>query len=220
MRDFKELLSLLRDEFGWSTVRKACALILFVWSLPAQSVTLYDNLPQPSGGSDAVVVLGPLYDSFSTGSNSGLLSALTLLLQGDNTSAGFVSVGLYADSGSTTPGALVNNLATIPDARLASGGGQVDVPLTVEPELEPLTRYWIGLTGPDSTGEWLFTLGFSGTGVAGEYYQNVFGTFPVDPSGGYQMDVELTPSAEPSTMLLAACSFAVLTLLRRRFAIK
>src|ERR1035441_6547815 len=60
-------------------------------------VIVYDSLPQSSNGSDLVGSFGPLYDSFSTGADSGPISSVSFLLSGDNTDGGTISANLYAD---------------------------------------------------------------------------------------------------------------------------
>jgi MYXO-CTERM domain-containing protein len=201
------------------TFRMACGMILLAMSLEAESIVIYDNTQQISVGEDSIQDLGPLYDSFSTGTDSGELTKLTLLLQGDNTSAGFTSVDLYADSGSDTAGSFITNLGVTQDSNLSSSGGPIVVTLAVDPDLRAFTRYWIGLTGSNTTGEWFWTTDADGaTGVNGESFQNIFGTFP-DSEGGYQMSVGITPAPDPPTFLLGALALGTLTLFRRRLEI-
>ena len=191
-----------------------CGAFLFAGSMHA-GIIVYDSTGQASNGADSLTQ-GALYDSFSTGANSGTLSELVLLLDGDQTSAGSIAVGLYADS-SISPGALMTTLGTINDSSLTAGLSLVTVTLGTQPALSTGTRYWIGLVGTSSTGHWSYTFDTSGIGVNGEFASNFTGTFPNNPDGGYQMEVELTAATpEPSTLILGAGALAILAAFLRR----
>src|ERR1035441_8634339 len=73
------------------------ALLVVPFAANALDVIVYDSLPQSSGGSDLVGSFGPIYDSFSTGADSGPISSVSFLLSGDNTDGGTISANLYAD---------------------------------------------------------------------------------------------------------------------------
>ena len=208
-----------------------CSGFLLACSLQAGTV-LYDSTGQTPTGFDPIQSFGPLYDSFSTGANSGSLSNLEFvlstgantdlesMLSGDGTSAS-ISVDLYADSGSSTVGGFLANLGTIDDSSLPSSLTLIDLTLVSNPYLDSGTRYWIGLTGSgNTTGIWSYTTDTSGIGVNGEYFQNSVGTAPNNPDGGYQMEVEVGATPEPSTLLLGASTLLALALLRRRLASK
>src|ERR1022692_1621949 len=130
-------------------------------------VIVYDSLPQSSSGADPVGSFGPLYDSFSTGADSGPISSVSFLLSGDNTD---------------TVGGLISALGTISDASLTGGLSVVNLPLGSNPSLNTGTRYWIGLSTSGSA-LWSYTLDTSGTGVNGEFFRNLNGTFPNNPDG-------------------------------------
>jgi hypothetical protein len=207
---------------------------LALLSLSAQAgtaVVVYDSTGQASSGSDAVQGFGPLYDSFSTGTASGALTGLQLLLGGvggggDDFKAldglgPYTSVGLYADS-STAPGALIATLGEIADSSISGPNDLFDLSLATNPVLAAGTRYWIGLVGFGTSATWNWTLDTSGIGVAGEYFANQDGVFQDVVDGGYQMQVTVGGGAvpEPSTFALSASAFAALALLVRRRARK
>jgi hypothetical protein len=214
--------------------------LLVAFSLQAETV-LFDSTttpPYPSGQIPAPEDpiqggLGPLYASFSTGVNFGVLSNLELVLDTDGTdtgNTGSISVDLFADStscpSSTTDcvGGFIANLATIGDASLVSGGSLIGVSLASNPSLNSGTRYWIGLTGTGTDGYWVFNsdtngVGVNPDGVPGdpEFIQNSGGTFADNPDGPYEMEVEVTQTTpEPSTLFLCTSTLVALALRRRR----
>jgi len=199
----------------------ACGGILLAWSL--QAGTIYDSTQQIADGADPIeyagpfVSSGPLYNSFSTGATSGTLSNLELLLGAPLVVDGLIAVGLYSDS-STTPGGLIASLGTVDDSTLTGSYNLVTVILTANPDLSAGTRYWIGLSSDATGARWDYTTDTSGIGVAGEYYSNSSGTSPNVDGGGYQMEVEVTSTPEPSTFLFGASMLATLAMLRRRGA--
>jgi hypothetical protein len=198
------------------------ALVLCL-SLQASTV-LYDNTAAFPDGSDPIAFLGPLFDSFSTGANSGALSDSEFLLSGDPTSSGSISVDLFADN-ATSVGSLIANLGTINDSQLSGSPSLITLNLASNPQLAANTRYWIGLTGPASSGFWSWSRDISGDGVANEFLTNAVNIangvppFPAE-EGAYQMEIAV-PSAsttpEPTSLFLSGV--ALLTggfILRRR----
>ena len=187
-------------------VLMVCTGLVLACSLRAD-VTLYNSTGQATSGSDPIQSFGPLYDSFSTGVNAGVLSKVQLLLSGDNISPGSIAVGLYGDN-STTPGSLITDLGTVSDSSLTAAVSLFDVALGANPTLSAGTRYWLGLSGT-TTGNWAWTTDTSGIGVDGEYFSNMTGVHPNNPDGGYQMmDVEVSGVPEPSTISLLAIMLA------------
>jgi len=201
----------------------SCSGLLLAFSLQAGTV-LYNSTGQSSNGADSVQNFGPLYDSFSTGTNSGAISAVEFVLNvGVGTAPGSFSVDLFADSGTTSVGGLIGNLGTIDDSSLSTSLSLIALNLANHPDLAAGTRYWIGLTSigtdPGTSASWSWTLDTSGTGVNGEWFQNSSGTFANNTGGGYQMDVEVGGGVpEPSTLLLGVSSLAAFAFLRRRAA--
>jgi hypothetical protein len=158
---------------------------------------LLDSTAGASAGGDPVFSYGPLFQSFSTGVNSGPLSQLDLVLRTQAQSAGSLVVGLYADN-STSPGPLISTLATVNDSELGLSLGLFSVLLTANPVLSPGTRYWIGLVGDAADkAQWSWTTDTSGVGVAGQfYYTPTDGVTPNDP---FEMRVAIP---EPGTFVL------------------
>jgi hypothetical protein len=192
---------------------------LLLFCAGTQAGTVYDSTGQVSVGSDPVQSFGPLYDSFSTGTVSGVLSGLQFILSGGGITAddgaGYTSVFLYADN-STAPGALIATLGTINDSSLSGSAGLIDLSLIANPSLAAGTRYWIGLVGSNTTALWYWTDDTSGIGVDGEFFGNANGVFPNNPDGGYQMQVTVGAVPEPSSLALSAGALAALALLVRR----
>ena len=195
-----------------------CGGLALALSLRAGTIVLYDSTEQASTGVDSIADLGPLYDSFSTGASSGALSYLGLLVGIPPTSGGgsasSFTVGLYADN-DTAPGPLITDLGTVSDSSLTGSVSLIDVVLTADPVLSSDTRYWIGLSGTTAA-YWAWTIDTSGPGVNGEYYADVEGTFPTNPFGGYQIEVEINSTPEPSTLFLGASALALVLLRRGR----
>ena len=181
----------------------------------ANAGIVYNSLPQTSSGSDSIASLGPLYDSFSTGGDSGLISSVMFLLQGTSTDGGIITASLYADN-SNTVGGFISALGTISDASLTGALSVVNLPLSSNPSLSSGTRYWIGLSTAGSA-SWSYTMDTSGVGVNGEFFQNQHGTFPNNPGGGYQMEVILGASVpEPSPFVPGTLALAALGVFARR----
>jgi len=193
------------------------------------STVLFDNTFLFPDGQDLVASVGPLYDSFSTGANSGFLSNAEFLLSGDATSSGSISVDLYTDSGilsdmgASTVGSFIINLGTIADSQLSAVPSVVAVNLVSNPALAPNMRYWIGLTGPNSTAGWAWTLDTTSAGIGSEneFFQNTFDSFP-NSDGGYQMEVEVSSASsntpEPASLLLSGVALVTCSIALRRRA--
>ena len=187
-----------------------CGSLLLACSLHAGTI-VFDSTSQDSIGSDSVGQVGPLYASFSSDTDAmSSLDGIVLLLQGNSSSSGSISVDLYADSGSNTVGAFVSNLGTVADSSLSSSGNLVSLVVS-DFVLDASSRYWIGLTGTNTSADWSWTTDTSGTGVDGESYANMFGTFQNDSNSAYQMELEesMVVSPEPGTLLLCCCGASV-----------
>ena len=237
------VLALLRGLFGRKQAGKAssarvadskpmrtlsCGLLL-ASSMQAGVVTLYDNT-STAVGNDSSIGTGAAWNSFSTGSNSGTLSGLTLTLllsyNWDYNGIRYANVELFSSTGGppaqtlADPSILIAVLGTVRESDLSSAAYTEDaINLTANPVLLANTRYWIGLTaGNDITTYvlWGMAANSSGTGVTGEYWatENVFGT-PTsrrnsDNPEPFEMRVDLTSGSsgggagvpEPATVHL------------------
>ena len=198
-------------------------LMVALAALSAEQVNagvLYDNLAQPSGGSDTVSSIGsgygPLADSFSTDASGAFLSHETLSLQSNvahPVSGGNFIVSLLSDAGgATSPGSFLTVLGSMSDSQLSSSLQNYDFALSTPYQLSPNTRYWIQISsgsGGDTSAEWSYSSNASGTGITGEYFANSGGSYSIsDPDyTPYQMAVFTSAAPvvpEPSAIVLAA----------------
>ena len=185
----------------------------------SNAAVIYDNLYSTTKGADPVgnyngFAFGPLYDSFSTGSSSFTLQAVKVLLSGDSTSSGSVTVALYNDN-STSPGTVLYTIGSISDSSLSSTLTVYDFTLATSQNLSANTRYWIGLkTSDNSTAYWAWSLDQSAVGVAGEYYANSSGVNS-NIGGPYQMQLSSNVVPLPGTAWLLGSGFLGLAGWRR-----
>jgi hypothetical protein len=196
----------------------------------AGSVTLYDNLGATTDGADGIdptTGLGPLADSFSTGSSNILLSDVKALLgvQFTGTGPGPGSVTAYLlSNNANTPGSVLTSIGTVTDQTIfntyGTGTGVIDFAVSSF-SLAANTRYWIELAdtpGKTSVAFWSWSLDTSGQGVAGEFLSNGNGTVPNPGNGPYQMEVTATSTSvipEPSSVVLLGLGIGGITVQRR-----
>jgi hypothetical protein len=188
------------------------------------STVLFDNTMVFPDGADPIATVGPIYDSFSTGANSGFLSNAEFLLSSlDPTSTAALSVDLFSSNppdpvtGVPSVGSFIVSLGTISDSQLSAVPGIFTLSLVSNPALAANTRYWIGLTGPSSSATWNWTLDSTSQGIGSEseFFQNAGGTFPND-SGGYQMQVEVSGTPEPASLFLSGVALLTCGVILRR----
>jgi hypothetical protein len=119
---------------------------------------------------------------------------------------GSITVALYADS-STSPGALLTSIGTLPDTSLGPKPGNFNFPLGSPYPLAANHRYWIGVsTSNASLAGWLTTTVATGTGVANEFWY-ASGTVNSNSDPPFQMlvlgaAVIPTTPAPPSLILV------------------
>jgi hypothetical protein len=160
----------------------------------AQATVLYDNLPYASQGSDPALAsdpanpdpanIGPLFNSFSTGSVAFSLSQISLALTALSPDNGTFTISIL--SGQSFPDALLLSAGTFNDNSLSSAISTFTVnfaPLTLTAD----SRYWIELSTTGSVA-WSFDGDASGIGVTGEFFQNLNGVFDTS-FGPYQMQI-------------------------------
>ena len=91
---------------------------------------IYDNISEATVGADPIAPpgagVGPIYNSFSTGATAFTVTDVKLLLEVQGGMTGTVDVGLYSDSGNTTPGALLDPIGTVADTSLGFDPSVVD----------------------------------------------------------------------------------------------
>jgi len=181
--------------------------------IPASATVLYDNLSASISGEDFVSSSGPVADSFSTGGSAVSLTDVKVMVSGDPTSTGDISVSLLAD-GSTSPGGLIATLGSIVAGSLGTDV-VYDFSLVSPMALASDTRYWIELTTSNDSVTWPWSLDVSGTGVGSEFFANSSGVSP-NEFGPYLMQVNAVP--EPAALSLIAISILALGILRRKNA--
>lgn len=211
--------------------KRACfltALLLLVCARSGRADGLFNTLTDTTSGSDAAGV-GPLADSFSTGSSSFQFDSLTVLLSNQllnptiSTLLG-ISPCSGATCGTTTllllnnsttcagspscPGTAIETIGSLNNSILSSTPG--DFTFSTSVDLQPDTRYWIELTSTDNNSFWAFTGVVSG----GEFFSNPGGVAS-DVNGPYQMEVagaSLGSGAvpEPSALSLLFAGIAVI----------
>jgi len=211
----------------FATVTCGLALLLAAAPTMCRAQVIYNNLTQASAGYDGVgsggLVEGPLYDSFSTGTGSGiLLTGVQLLLSKSGGSSGTTSIGIYNNDAGTSPpspGSLFATIGTVTDSSLSGTASVWNVSLGSPLSLAASTRYWVGLsTNNNASMQWWYASSNAGTGVANEFFSNSQDSFANAGNGPYQMSVSVTAVPEPSTyaMALAGLTFGGYSLFRRR----
>jgi hypothetical protein len=181
----------------------------------ASATTLYDDLSAVSQGSDQASAIGPLYDSFSTGSSAFDLSNINLLINGVNTDGHTFDVAVYANNTITnpnTPGGKIFDVGNISDSVLSASLTVVGLNNFAPHTLAANTRYWVGISSSDSSVVWSWTYDTTGIGVANEYFYNSYGESHATPNefGPYQMSVTgdtLTATPLPSTWTMLIAGF-------------
>lgn len=200
------------------------ATLLAATSTMCRGEVIYDNLTQASAGSDGVgpggLVEGPLYDSFSTGTGSGiLLTGVQLLLSNGGGSSGATSIGIYTNNAGTSPpspGSLLATIGTVTTASLSGTASVWNVSLGSPLSLTASTRYWVGLsTSNNASTQWWYAASGTGTGVANEFFSNSTGSFVNANDRPYQMLLTVVP--EPSLYALALVSLACGSVAVRRY---
>ena len=136
----------------------------------AQTV-LYGNLSDQINGYTGI---GPLYNSFSTGSAALLLTDVKVWVELTRSgTTGSFTIALYADN-NIFPGTQLATIGSMNDTSISMSPGQVyDFPVSPGVALTPNTRYWIGMTQSGATTTstaWAFTGSTAGTGnIANEF---------------------------------------------------
>jgi hypothetical protein len=123
---------------------------------------------------DVQPIAGPLANSFSTGSASGVLTDVKVYLERMADPFGSFTMALYASSGNY-PSTRIQVLGTLEDASVSANGGIYDFPVIPGLPLTANTRYFIALsanhTGSEATSTyWATTESTAGAGkIAAEY---------------------------------------------------
>jgi hypothetical protein len=194
----------------------------------AKAAVLYDNLSVASIGNDDQIAtppggpppggFGPLYDSFSTSGSAFDVTQVQILvgLPGQTAVPGAsFQVALYNNGTGNTPGSLNQVIGTVLDSALSTSFTVVSFN-SLSITLAADTRYWIGLSSPNTAGLWSVATDDSGTGVAGEFFSNAGGTSP-NVGQPYQMQVSgdtvTTATPLPAALPLFATGLGLLGLI-------
>jgi hypothetical protein len=181
-------------------------------TIEARAVTLYDNLSAATNDVDFVSEVGPLYDSFSTGSSTDNLNVTVLIAALNPNDGGTFQISLLTDNppgpGSAQPGSLISTSAAFGDNLLSSTSLTPFSVSFASLSLNAATRYWIEL---ESTGSvaWAWSTDITGLGVPNEFFANSDGVF-TNEDGPYQMRVATTPI--PPSLLLFVSGLIVMGL--------
>ena len=209
----------------FATVTCGLALLLAAAPTMCRAQVIYNNLTQASAGYDGVgsggLVQGPLYDSFSTGTGSGiLLTGVQLLLSKSGGSSGTTSIGIYNNDAGTSPpspGSLFATIGTVTDSSLSGTASVWNVSLGSSLSLAASTRYWVGLsTNNNASTQWWYAASGTGTGVANEFFSNSTGNYANAGDRPYQMLVTVVPEPSLYAMALAGLAFGGSVVFRRR----
>jgi len=208
----------------------ALGLVLFCPSVAA--TILFSNTPISESAGNRPLVTSAQYQSFSNGAGSFSLTDVEILLNGSPDTISSLSVDLRADS-STTPGALLDHIGTLPDSSLVPNSNTLfDFP-TAAFALSANTRYWIEVsTTNGSDANWDLEAVFAplppgDIGVAGEFHDDTGVVSPDDRNIGstpfreaFQMQVTVSATTsgvpEPSAFLLGGVGLLTLAALHWR----
>lgn len=157
--------------------------------------SVYNNIDNSISSTGTNVNVG-LFNSF-TPSVSGTISDIQLILSNMVTSGiSTFTVGLYENNPSKPypcPGELISTLLIIPDLAIPESFAVIydfGSMLITNPFISATTRYWVGISGIDSSVQWNFTRAITGTGVGGEFF-NMGGITFSDKKGAYQMIIQV-----------------------------
>lgn len=203
------------------SVLAGAVLVAALATSTANAVVLYDNLgvtPCCSDGASNPILngagepigggVGPLYASFSTQGSPFSLSNFNVLVNGGGIDIGTYYIAIYADNGSTAPGALLYKSGNFNDIDLPNDPNVVNfsfAPIA----LAANSRYWISLGSVgDSELIWHFSFDLIGTtGVAGEFWKNAVGDGS-NVDGAYLMQISSSEVPLPAALPLFATILA------------
>jgi hypothetical protein len=170
----------------------------------AQPPALYDNLSETPQGSDAIDGRGPLYNSFSTTASPFSLNTVKVRLDGDPSVSptATISIDLFSNSGTATPGSLLYHIGDVTDSNLSLSGSVFTFNLATAFPLAASTRYWIEVhAGTGSTaGGWSYAnYNGSNSGVPNEFFY-VDGSTSSNSDGPFMMSILATAVPEPASL--------------------
>ena len=154
-----------------ATRRAALSALLVFAATPAIAAPVYlvNDLDAPSIGDGLAVRPGATAFASFTTNDGGNLAAIAVLLAGrGEVPAASLGFGLYADAGNA-PGGLLRRLAAGQPAAIGPAFTPVVLTGVDHVRLQPVTRYWIGITAPTVEVRWATTADLSRTGATGEF---------------------------------------------------
>ncbi len=204
---------------------KTCGLLLassfILATAHAQNTVFFNSLGGRPGGSDLIADVGPIAESFSTGSSSlDLVDVIVNLTDGGSLGSGVTTFSLFSNDpsgvGGPVPGTLLAEIGSVNDSQLSSAFEDFNITLANPFVLASNTRYWIELNSSSSSvAQWAYTFNGSGIGVASQFFNNSSGTSPTS-AGPYGMEVSVAPAPEPSSMGMLCLGAVVLGCIARR----
>lgn len=197
-------------------------------SLPcASAAVLYDSISGQSAFSgDSVGPVtpsnqqGPIYSSFTTGSQPLLLSSVELGLSATSPNdGGSVNVNIWSDLNSIVPGfgpgpnAPAGFVGSISDSAIVSSDPTNPTLITLTPSssilLDPNAMYWVELDSgqtASSSAFWSWQLGSAGIGAGVNYSENAGTAYAVNSNVNlgvtYFVQVSGVPVPEPSALAI------------------
>jgi hypothetical protein len=192
----------------------------------ARADIIFNSLDQTTNAgfysiSSNVTSPGPVASSFLTGASASTLTSVDVyLFDPSGASSGSFQISLFSNSGSNTPGTLLETLATPSDSILPNAGTFGSFTYSgLSTLLAPNTEYWIELSSTNSALGWEGTDNTSGIGVISQYtYDSGSFSNAIVPPGPNQMTVTTAPInsmvPEPSSIIFLGT--AVFLVVRKR----
>lgn len=209
------LIVLVTASVGLGFVPSSRADVLFD-SISGQSAFSGDSIGPITPSNNQ----GPIYSSFTTGSQSLLLSSVELGLSATAPSdGGSVNVSIWSDLNSILPGlgpgpnAPVGFVGSISDGAIVSSDPTNPTLITLTPSnpilLDPSSMYWVELDSGQTTSSsafWSWQLGSSGIGASVNYSENAGTAYVVNSNLAqgltYFVKVSGMPVPEPSALAI------------------
>ncbi len=185
----------------------------------AQATVIYDTTGGAENGGDPVVNAGPILADRFVAPFAGTLTSITLNLTSAQPPASQFTVDLFADNGSTGPGA-ATLVATVPDTALTAGFSLLTFTPATPIALATGTSYYAGIQDPTLTSAAQLgntvdpaVLARPDVVAGASYYNN--GGVQANFGGPYELIVNETAVPEPLSIAVMIVGLATLGLIKR-----